>query len=93
MGLIARELEVRYGMTIVHALLRHPGEAQKSLDYEGRQQNLKGAFAATDGAARLDAECVLLDDVFTTGATADECSAVLRDCGVQRITVLTVALD
>jgi predicted amidophosphoribosyltransferase len=34
---------------------------------------------------------LLVDDVYTTGSTADECSRILRQQGVQRIFVITAA--
>lgn len=54
---------------------------QKGLGRAGRQDNLRGAFAGDERAiARLDrrpSALVLVDDVFTTGATAHEVSSVL----------------
>lgn len=41
----------------------------------------------------LPRSVVLLDDIFTTGATASECSRVLRSAGVESIQVLTIAID
>jgi ComF family protein len=54
---------------------------QKELGRAGRQSNLRGAFAlrspeATEAAARYEA-VVVVDDVYTTGATAQEVSSVL----------------
>jgi len=55
---------------------------QKTLDKAGRQQNLRGVFSLEPTAAlRIPSHTeavILVDDVFTTGATAREVSAVLR---------------
>ena len=54
-----------------------------------RQANLKNAFkVVTD----VKGKCILLiDDVYTTGATAKECMHVLKKAGAQSVDVLTIA--
>jgi ComF family protein len=55
-----------------------------------RRANVAGAFAYE--GPRLDgAAVVLVDDVVTTGATADECARVLRDHGARRVTAIAFA--
>ena len=60
---------------------RQATQHQKGLGRAGRQGNLRGAFVLADGAAtRLHARTravILVDDVYTTGATAKEVSSVL----------------
>jgi predicted amidophosphoribosyltransferase len=64
------------------------------LDQAERRRNVKGAFLlAPEGAAAIAGKSVLLvDDVRTTGATAEACAAVLRKAGARRVNLLSFAL-
>ncbi len=88
--LVCRLLERRHGFACRRLLERRAGPPQKLLDYEERRLNLRGTIRLR---GRPPAEPVLLDDVFTTGATASECARLLRLGGVSRVRVLTLAID
>ncbi|MCY4374335.1 MAG: ComF family protein [Spirochaetaceae bacterium] len=90
-GLIARSLRRRTGCTVHNALRRSPGPPQKRLDYDARSRNVAGRIRAATSRP-LPERVTLLDDVFTTGATAHECARVLARCGVRETRVVTVAL-
>jgi ComF family protein len=66
-------------------------ESQFSLTPRGRRRNLKGAFAVADNRALEGREVLLVDDIYTTGATARECARVLRRAGAQRVWVATLS--
>lgn len=64
---------------------------QVGLDHDARQRNVAGAFTVR-GKHELRGQSVLLiDDVYTTGATVNECARVLRRAGVEYVDVLVVA--
>lgn len=92
---ISRELSRLTGLPVVKALrrIRDTGH-QTSLSRSQRMENLRGAFAINSKAHRRPEEssagAVLVDDVFTTGSTVDECAKVLRKAGFQKIVVVTV---
>lgn len=64
---------------------------QTQLDRDARMENLRGAFRVRHTADVTGRHLVLIDDVFTTGSTVDECSRVLRAAGAASVRVLTVA--
>jgi ComF family protein len=66
-------------------------EPQTGLDGRERRRNLRGAFALSDAALIRGKHVCLVDDVYTTGTTLNECSKVLRKAGASKITVLTLA--
>jgi predicted amidophosphoribosyltransferase len=68
-----------------------PTATQTLLTREQRESNMRNAFAVPAGA-RLDGErIVLVDDVFTTGATTSSCARALRAAGAGEVCVWTVA--
>jgi competence protein ComFC len=64
---------------------------QTALGAAERRQNLREAFLVRR-AGEIDGQrLVLVDDVFTTGATLDNCAKVLREAGAKDVIALTVA--
>jgi len=64
---------------------------QVELKPKERRDNVKGAFAVPEPSLVKGKNVLLLDDVYTTGATVSECAKVLRRAGARRVEVLTVA--
>jgi ComF family protein len=64
---------------------------QVQLKPKERRDNVKGAFAVPDPALVKGKNLLLVDDLYTTGATARECARVLSRAGAARVEVLTVA--
>lgn len=73
---------------------QRPTRSQVGLSADARRDNVKGAFTcAKDRAGDLyGRRLVLVDDVLTTGATAEACARALKSAGAQRVDVLTFAL-
>ena len=64
---------------------------QALLSREERARNVRRAFAPAPGADLGGARAVLVDDVFTTGATTSACARALRQAGAAEVCVWTVA--
>lgn len=61
---------------------------QRGLTLAERRRNVRGTVSALGAAPRLVS---LVDDVYTSGATADACAAALKRAGARRVEVLTLA--
>ena len=90
---VVRALRAIAGVPVLRLLRRGASHEQKGLDFEGRMANLRGTIRVRAGEGQVPAELVLVDDIFTTGATASECARILRLAGARRIEVLTLAID
>lgn len=91
--LLARVVARRLGGELRPRLLRRTRytSQQALLPMRHRWDNVRGAFAVRRGE-RLDGRKVLLvDDVMTTGVTADECAGELKAAGAAEVQVLTLA--
>ena len=64
---------------------------QMELGKEERLNNVKGCFEAK--AEFKDKNIILLDDVYTTGSTLDECAKVLKESGARKVWGMTVARE
>jgi predicted amidophosphoribosyltransferase len=86
---LARELGARWELPVVRALGRtRAPRPQRGLSLAARRQNVAGAFSAR---ARVPSRLGLVDDVYTTGATASAASSALRAAGARHVEVLTFA--
>ena len=66
---------------------------QSTLNKAERKSNLKGAYAVKNETVIKNKKVLILDDVYTTGSTAKECSKLLKSAGVKHIGVITIAKD
>jgi ComF family protein len=79
--------------TVIPDLLirRRRTPSQGRLSRTGRASNVGGAFALHRGRSVRGKRVLLIDDVLTSGATAEECARVLRRAGAAGVDVLTLA--
>lgn len=77
--IIAEEISRMTGKPVYHSILRKTKETrdQYSLAREERRENVRGVFALSGGHAIQGRRVLLVDDLYTTGATAREASRIL----------------
>jgi ComF family protein len=68
-----------------------PTNTQTRLTRQQRAANMRGAFALRDNAGLKGQRVIVVDDVFTTGATTSACAKVLLKAGASEVCVWTVA--
>lgn len=90
-GKIGRYLSSYTGIPVLHdGLVRSESTAaQRSVEGRDRLSNLSGAFFCRKDLTGK--RIILLDDIFTTGATAIHCGRVLKEAGAERVDFLALA--
>lgn len=90
---ICKKLSHHIGIPVLKALKRTRNtHTQTRFSRAKRLENLNAAFAISKRFKNRiqDKPVILVDDVFTTGSTANECAKVLVQNGVQKVAILTV---
>ena len=90
---LAHRLAAATGIPVNGRLLRRvrPTRTQTILTRDEREENMRDAFALRPGCHLNGERIVVLDDVFTTGATTSACAKALRAAGAGEVCVWTVA--
>ncbi|MFG6329160.1 MAG: ComF family protein [Lachnospiraceae bacterium] len=96
-GIIADILGELTGIQVIHNLLirRKDTVPQKELSYKERRDNLYKAFDIVKQTRELyqDVKCVIIiDDIYTTGSTIEECSYVLKCAHIESIYFLCTCI-
>jgi len=91
--LLARAMARRLGLPVeLRAIERHtPRPPKQRLSRHERWEVARGAYGASPGRRIDNRRVLLVDDVFTTGATLDACARALRSAGAAQVAALTVA--
>lgn len=91
--LLARHISLKLGIPLERNSLRRvkATKIQNKLARHEREQNIKDAFKIRDIRVFKDKRILLVDDIFTTGSTVNECSRILKEGGAAEVFVITIA--
>ena len=92
-GALARVIARQSGVKFASEALRRvrPTEQQIGLSRSQRASNVQGAFKVADPARVKGKTVILVDDVLTTGSTAEACARTLRRAGATRVELVSWA--
>ena len=92
-AMVAKELSRRTGLQVAVDALRRTRSTPplKGMNVSQRRRAVAGAFKTTAGAELRGRTVVLIDDVLTTGSTANACARVIRRAGAQRVDLVSWA--
>jgi ComF family protein len=88
---LSRLCPTRFDLNFRALMRKRRTDSQVGMTREQRRANLRGAFVVTNKEAVNGRRVLLIDDVFTTGATVAECSRVLLSAGASEVLVATTA--
>jgi len=86
---LAKKFKVGYSAILFR---NRETKTQVGLSREERKKNIKGAFSLSQGANVNGRDFLLVDDVYTSGATIREAAKVLKSSGARNVWAMAVAL-
>lgn len=93
--LVAREIVKNTNLTILKNVLIKEKNIKplSSMNAKERKQNIKGTFKVIENSNIKNKKVLIFDDIYTTGSTTKEATRVLREAGVSKVGILTIARD
>ena len=90
---ISKVISINTGIAYADALKKVRAQKMRGLTEDERYTAVIGLYQINENSEVCNKKVILLDDVFTTGATASECSDVLIRHGAKSVNVLVAGRD
>jgi len=92
---LAKELSIFLKIPLIPNCLIKTKESLPQIDLseEERKKNVKGVFLCKNPNQIKEKKVFLIDDIYTTGATMEECAKVLKEAGAEEIIGIVIARD
>ena len=93
--LLAKELAKKLNIECVkNCLIKNKNIIEQSkLTKVERQKNIQGVYILKNKEKLINKKLLLIDDIFTTGSTVNECCKILKQANPRKIDIFTIAKD
>jgi len=88
---LAKNLCINYEKNVLYKKIDNKPQSTKNK--EERKANVIGVYHTKNEYKICNKKIILLDDIYTTGSTVNECAKVLKQAGAKRVDVITIAKD
>ncbi len=90
---IAKELSCFFKISVVDNVLVKTKQTREQIELskEQRKENIKGVFVCKNPELVRGKKVLLIDDIYTTGSTMEECARILKNAGVQEVIGIVIA--
>ena len=88
---LAKELSIEYSEKILIKI--KDNNPQSEMKQDTRKSNVRGVYKTINEERIYNKKVLIIDDIFTTGSTADECAKVLKENNAESVGVFTLAKD
>ena len=88
---LAKKLEIQMENDVIIKI--RDNKIQSTLNKQERQENIKNAYKLINPSKIENKKVLISDDIYTTGATINECVKVVKSGNASRIGILTLAKD
>ena len=86
---IAKRLKIKHEY---HSLIKYKNNlVQSTLNEENRKKNVIGVYKVVSNKNIVGKRILLVDDIYTTGSTVNECAKILKQNGAKEVIALTIA--
>lgn len=93
--LIAKKIAKSLNLEIINNCLYKDKNIieQSKLNKEDRQKNIQGVYKLKNKEKLVNKKILLIDDIYTTGSTVNECCKILKQANPRKIDIFTIAKD
>lgn len=88
---ISRKLDIMYEEECLKKIINTA--PQSKMNKEARSRNAKDVYIVKNKQKIINKNVLIFDDIYTTGATANECKKILKQNGANKVGIITIAKD